>query len=157
MNTEHSHDASIDEALERADRLCAQRAVRLTPLRRRVLKQIWQSREAIKAYDLLRQLSSADHTVKPPTIYRALDFLLEQGLIHRIESVNGFVGCDRPHKAHHFQMFICRDCGQVSECGSDSVQRALNKEAARQGFLPEERVIEIRGLCSRCQGKPKPT
>jgi Fur family transcriptional regulator, zinc uptake regulator len=154
MKTDHNHDTCISEALERADRLCAQRSVRLTPLRRRVLEQIWQSHEAIKAYDLLRQLSSADHTVKPPTVYRALDFLLEQGLIHRIESLNGFVGCDRPQKAHQSQLFICRDCGQVSECGDESVRRALDREAARQGFQAEERIVEVRGLCARCQDRP---
>ncbi|MFN2349350.1 MAG: transcriptional repressor [Thioalkalivibrio sp.] len=155
MKNEHNHDGCISLAMKRADQLCAQRGVRLTPLRRQVLEEIWQSHEAVKAYDLIRQLSSADHTVKPPTVYRALDFLLEQGLIHRIESLNGFVGCDRPHKTHQSQLFICRECGQVSECGDDSIGRALDREAARQGFLVEERIVEVRGLCSRCHTHAK--
>ncbi len=155
MEHEHNHDACIDEALARADQICVKRGVKLTPLRRQVLEEIWQSHEAVKAYDLIRQLSSADHTVKPPTVYRALDFLLEQGLIHRIESLNGFVGCDRPHKRHQSQLFICRACGQVSECGDDSVSRALDREAERQGFLVEERIVEVRGLCARCQTQDK--
>ena len=156
MTANHNHARCISEALERADQLCAERSVRLTPLRRRVLEQIWQSHEAIKAYDLIGRLSSADHTVKPPTVYRALDFLLEQGLIHRIESLNGFVGCDRPHKVHESHLLICRRCGRVSECGDDGVKRALNREAERQGFLAEEHIVEIRGLCSRCRSKPAP-
>jgi Fur family transcriptional regulator, zinc uptake regulator len=156
MEAEHNHHACIDEALSRADRICARRGVRLTPLRRQVLEEIWQSHEAVKAYDLIRQLSSTDHAVKPPTVYRALDFLLEQGLIHRIESLNGYVGCNRPHKTHQSQLFICRLCGQVSECGDEGVSRALDREAARQGFLPEERIVEVRGLCSRCQAQPTP-
>lgn len=155
MKAAHNHDASsISEALERADRLCAQRAVRLTPLRRRVLEQIWQSPSAVKAYDLIGQLSTSDHTVKPPTIYRALDFLLEQGLIHRIESLNGYVGCDRPHKVHQSHLLICRDCGEISECGGDGISRALDREASRQNFIPEESIVEIRGLCARCQDRP---
>ncbi|WP_338031756.1 transcriptional repressor [Ectothiorhodospira shaposhnikovii] len=83
-NPAHNHTACITSALSSAERLCQSRGVRLTPLRRRVLEKIWQNHEAIKAYELIHQLSSADHTVKPPTVYRALDFLLAQGLIHRI-------------------------------------------------------------------------
>ena len=153
MDHEHNHDACIEQALSSADEICARRGVRLTPLRRKVLERIWQSHEAIKAYDLIGQLSSADHTVKPPTVYRALDFLLEQGLIHRIESLNGFVGCTRPQKAHQSQLYICRDCGQVSECGDEGIRRALDREAARQGFHTEERIVEVRGLCARCQDR----
>ena len=147
----HNHAACITQALESAERLCAARGVRLTPLRRRVLEQIWQNHEAIKAYDLIHQLSSDDHTVKPPTVYRALDFLLAQGLIHRIESLNGYVGCARPEHEHRCLLLICRRCGVVTEMENPAINRALEDQARRQGFLLEHQIMEGRGLCAHCR------
>ncbi|MBM4202103.1 MAG: hypothetical protein FJ189_12570, partial [Gammaproteobacteria bacterium] len=89
----HDHDDCIHRALASAERLCAERGVRFTPVRRRVLELIWRSHEAVKAYDLLEQLKTFDPAAKPTTVYRALDFLREQGLIHRVESLNAFIGC----------------------------------------------------------------
>jgi Fur family zinc uptake transcriptional regulator len=99
------------EALDAAERVCARRGVRLTSLRRRILEQILNTDGVIKAYDLIHELSSADRSIKPPTVYRSLAFLLEQGFIHRIESLNGFVACNHPgEEAHETLLMICDTC-----------------------------------------------
>ena len=133
-----------------AERLCQERGARLTPMRERVLKEIWQSHEAVKAYDLIHRLSSADHTVKPPTVYRALDFLLEMGLIHRIESLNGYVGCVQPEHEHEVMLLVCRECGVVLELADEQTHRKLRSAAKKQGFQLDQRIVEGRGLCERC-------
>lgn len=149
----HDHGACISGALAKAERLCRERGARLTPLRRAVLEQIWQSHEAVKAYDLIHRLSSADHTVKPPTVYRALEFLLDQGLIHRIESLNGFVGCTHPGLEHDVMLLICDACSKVMELTNGGAHRALCTEARRQGFQLNQPIVEGRGLCGQCRAQ----
>ena len=152
----HDHDRCISTALSRAEYLCRKRGVRLTPLRRQVLEQIWQSHEAVKAYELIHRMSSEDHTVKPPTVYRALDFLLAQGLIHRVESLNGYVGCTDPEHEHHYLLLICRDCGLVIEVENLVIQQALVEQARRQGFELERQVLEGHGRCAHCRDRDRP-
>ena len=95
---EHDHRVCVKDALEQATAICAKRGARLTPIRRRVLELIWASHKPSGAYDILEALSqeSRGKRIAPPTVYRALDFLLEQGLIHRLESLNAFIGCPHP-------------------------------------------------------------
>ena len=80
----HNHDHCIVDALQRAEALCEQRNVRLTPIRRRVLELVWHSHAPIGAYAILDQLKTTDRSAAPPTVHRALDFLLEHGLVHRL-------------------------------------------------------------------------
>ena len=94
----HEHQSCIEDALARADDVCRERGVRLTPLRRRVLELVWSSHRAVKAYDLLAALGDAVGAAKPPTVCRALEFLMAQGLVHRIDSLNAFVGCPQPDR-----------------------------------------------------------
>ncbi|SIT69907.1 Fur family transcriptional regulator, zinc uptake regulator [Ectothiorhodosinus mongolicus] len=148
--SDHNHQDCIDSAMLSAERLCHERGARLTPMRERVLREIWQSHEAVKAYDLIHRLSSADHTVKPPTVYRALDFLLEMGLIHRIESLNGYVGCIQPEHEHEVMLLVCRECGVVLELADDQTHRKLRAAAKKQGFQLDQRIVEGRGLCEQC-------
>ena len=97
----HDHSQCVDSALADADALCARQGVRLTALRRRVLELVWQSHKPLGAYDILGTLSEEDgRRAAPPTVYRALDFLMENGLIHRIASLNAFIGCVRPEHSH---------------------------------------------------------
>jgi len=117
----HDHQNCIDRALKSADRLCGERGVRFTPLRRRVLELIWGSHEAVKAYDLLERLKASDPAAKPSTVYRALDFLLEQGLIHRVESLNAFIGCSHAERSHELLLLICEGCHAVEETISSTV------------------------------------
>ncbi|MEQ8192898.1 MAG: transcriptional repressor, partial [Rhodospirillales bacterium] len=128
----HDHAHCIDEALEAAEQVCLDAGVRLTPLRRRVLEMVWQSHEPVGAYDLLDRLREERRRAAPPTVYRALEFQLEQGLIHRIESLNAYVGCGSPQNRHGGQFLICRDCGSVAELNDIDIADTVMSKARRQ-------------------------
>ena len=146
----HNHDHCIDEALGAADAICTEAGARLTPLRRRVLEMVWQSHEPVGAYDLLDRLHGEKRRAAPPTVYRALEFLLDHGLIHRIETLNAYVGCGEPHSHHGGQFLICRDCGSVAELDDHDISRTVVKKAEHQGFRVQRQTIEIMGLCPSC-------
>lgn len=96
----HNHQACVNQALDDARHICQQHNARLTPTRQRVLELIWQSHRPLGAYDVLAQLAAEGQNAAPPTVYRALDFLQQHGLVHRIASLNAFVGCAHPGKPH---------------------------------------------------------
>ncbi|OZB54565.1 MAG: transcriptional repressor, partial [Thiomonas sp. 15-63-373] len=96
------------------------------------------------------QLSTEDHAAKPPTVYRALDFLLEQGLIHRVDSLNAFVGCNHPDTPHAAHLLLCARCGRVEELQSDAVDAAIAKAVAATGFVARHARLEVQGLCAAC-------
>jgi len=147
----HNHGDCIAVALRRADSVCARSGARLTELRRQVLNQVWQGHQAVKAYDILSHLGSATHTAKPATVYRALQFLQEHGLVHRLESMNAYVGCTRPDERHEGQFFICGGCGLVLEFRAVGVGSAVERRAAQEGFLINHLTLEVRGLCRQCR------
>lgn len=147
----HDHDACVAGALKAAETLCARRGARLTALRRRVLELVWTSHRAVKAYDLLDRLSADAGTAKPPTVYRALDFLLEHGLIHRIESLNAYVGCPSPQEGHASQFLICRRCETVIELDGGRIGSAVADAARRHGFAVARQTVEVHGHCARCR------
>ncbi|AMD01018.1 MULTISPECIES: transcriptional repressor [Halomonas] len=136
--------------LQQAERQCQRHGVRFTPIRRRVLEMIAGATGGIKAYDLLDRLAVEHAAARPPTIYRALDFLIEQGLVHRIESLNAYVACPCPEHAHGFQLLICRHCGRVEELHLDEVNDQLNTQARHFGFRVERQTIELLGSCDVC-------
>ncbi len=144
------HGASIESALEQAEALCRERGARLTPLRRRVLEIIQESHAPLGAYDVLQRMNADGERNAPPTVYRALDFLLKHGLIHRIESQKAFVGCAMAADAHDALFLICRDCGSVAETHSQEIGEAIEASATRAGFLVEMPVMEISGRCQEC-------
>ena len=148
---DHDHERCVDAALSVAQEICAARGARLTQLRRRVLELVWQGHSAVKAYDLLRELGPDDGAAKPPTIYRALDFLIEHGLVHRLESLNAYVGCPEPGRRHEGQFLICRHCGQVREMVAPAVDRAIADRAAEAGFEVAQRTVEVHGTCRTCR------
>jgi Fur family zinc uptake transcriptional regulator len=153
---DHDHARCIDAALHRAAALCARRGARLTDLRRRVLELVWQRHAAIKAYDILDELGSAEGSAKPPTVYRALDFLIAHGLVHRLESLNAYVGCPEPDAPHEGQFLICGSCGGVSEFEAPAIQAAITKQAAGLGFAVARQTVEARGTCQTCRsGSPE--
>lgn len=153
--TDHDHSRCIDAALDKAAELCAARGVRLTALRRRVLELVWRDHAAVKAYDLLRELDAEyGAAAKPPTVYRALDFLIEQGLVHRLESLHAFVGCAVPDCRHDGQFLICDRCGGVSEVAAATVSAAIADQACDLGFRIAQQTVEVRGLCQRCRSLP---
>ncbi|GEQ98761.1 transcriptional repressor [Iodidimonas gelatinilytica] len=149
----HDHAQCSSDALAEAQRICARRGVRLTETRQKVLELIWGDHAAVKAYDLLEQLSGPGRSVRPPTIYRALEFLLENGLIHRIESLNAYVGCPQPGGQHSSQFLICDTCSIVIELTGADVARAVADEATSHGFEITRQTIEVHGLCGPCAAR----
>lgn len=152
----HDHESCVADALETAERLCAAADEQLTPLRRRVLELVWDSHRPVGAYALLDRLREDGRGAAPPTVYRTLDFLLARGLIHRIESLNAFVGCSHPGADHPVQFLICKQCGAAAELEDPNLGEALERRAAAQGFSIESRVIELSGECAACQAASKP-
>ncbi len=155
MMLTHAHEPSfLAERLLRAEAACARRGAKLTDVRRTVLELILESREPIGAYALLDRLKHRSGHGKPPTIYRALDFLLAQGLIHRVERLNAFVGCheeaDHPHPV---QFLICSICGSVTEFEDEAIGRAVETVAGRSGFVVKRSTVEVEGECGACVAK----
>lgn len=148
---EHDHARCIASAMQRAEQRCEERGLRLTAIRRRVLELIWENHRPTKAYDLLNAISAERGGAAPPTVYRALDFLLDAGLVHKIESLNAFVGCDAGHGEGHPKFLICRDCERVAEIPSPEIDSAIAREAERAGFAVDQETIEIGGLCGSCR------
>lgn len=146
----HAHAGFTEAALASAEELCRRRGLRLTPIRRRILELIWQKHEPIGAYGLLDQLNQDGRRAMPPTVYRALEFLVAHGLVHRLATLNAFVGCAHPGHDHQGQFLICRDCRQVVEIESTDAGRALRHEAEVLGFCVEAQSVELTGLCQEC-------
>ena len=144
--------ASLDQSLlERAEDICKSRGVRFTPQRKRVYELICASKGASSAYELLEKLKESEPQAKPPTIYRALDFLLEQGLIHRVESENSFISCcSCSVNKHYSHLLICDQCGNVTEFQDDSLIALLANNAEQHGFRITNHVIETHGTCQKC-------
>jgi Fur family zinc uptake transcriptional regulator len=147
----HDHAACVDDALETAEALCGERGARLTPLRRRVLELVWSSHRPVGAYDILGKLGDGRGKAAPPTVYRALDFLIEHGLVHRIESMNAYLGCNHPEQSHTGQFLICRECGDVTELDDEDVRQTLRRKAAALGFDVRSQTVELVGLCANCK------
>lgn len=133
--------------------MCLKQGLRLTALRRRVLELVWQSHKPLGAYDILAVLSEQDgRRAAPPTVYRALDFLLDNNLVHRIASLNAFIGCNHPEHAHQGQFLICRDCHVAVELEHKTISDAIVESALGVGFAVEGQTVEVVGLCAACQG-----
>ena len=146
-------NGALEERLVRAEQNCARRGAKLTDIRRNVLRLILESPEPVGAYALLDGLRARHGSGKPPTIYRALDFLLAQGLVHRVERLNAFVSChdDAGHHHHHAAQFlICRVCGRVTEIEDTRAEAAVLTAAADMGFHPDKVVVEVEGTCRAC-------
>ncbi|WP_166256754.1 Fur family transcriptional regulator [Marinobacter salicampi] len=150
----HNHSACVSEALSDARRICRARNVRLTPTRERVLELVWQSHKPLGAYDLLALLTTEGYSAAPPTVYRALDFLQQNGLVHRIASLNAFIGCTHTGSRHSSLFLICRSCRNVLELTVPQVAEALGSVSEAEGFTAEETTVEIAGLCPACKSGP---
>lgn len=143
----------LQRALAEAAALCAERGVRLTAQRRRVLALVWQSDRPLGAYDILAAIRIEQPKAAPPTVYRALDFLLGQGLIHKLQSLHAYVGCAHPGEPHAGQFLICTACGEVTELEDDAVSRSLGRAAAASGFQPDQPMVELTGTCAECRAE----
>lgn len=148
------HDTP-DPQLDRAAQACAERGAKLTHLRRAVLSLIVESRAPIGAYALLGRLRAEKANATPATVYRALDFLVENGLVHKLERLNAFVACTdqgaHPHHEHAaVQFLICRKCGTVAEMEDPRIAQAISRAAGQSGFHPDTATVEVEGTCETC-------
>jgi Fur family transcriptional regulator, zinc uptake regulator len=148
----HDHERCANDAIAHAEALCLARHERLTPMRRAVLEALLASHAPLGAYELIDRLSVRGQRLAPITIYRALDFLRDNGLVHRIESRNAFVACVNNHATGDLVVFlICEHCGAVGEAPSVAVADQLKAAARAAGFTPKAPVIEIGGVCAHCR------
>jgi Fur family zinc uptake transcriptional regulator len=155
------HDAAHDAhepgshpqeaALALADAYCRERGEKLTPIRRKVLELLLESGRATKAYSLLDDMRAIHPGSAPPTVYRALDFLLSAGLVHRIESINAFTVCHDLTQCQHGILVVCQQCGNVTELHQPKLRAALVAQIEDAGYRLAGEEIELKGLCAACQ------
>jgi Fur family zinc uptake transcriptional regulator len=143
--------ASLEAALAMADTYCRERGEKLTPIRRKVLELLLASGRATKAYSLLDEMRQIHPGSAPPTVYRALDFLLSAGLIHRIESINAFAVCHDLTQCQHGILVVCQQCGNVTELHEPKLRQALVAQIEAAGYRLAGDGIELKGLCAQCQ------
>lgn len=146
---DHHHDA--DRFVREVVRASRERGLRLTPLRREVLELVAAAEKPVKAYDLLDQMREHHGNAAPPTVYRALDFLLEHGFIHKLESINAFVHCPHPADPHQVPFLICDVCASAVEICDERVAELIRAQARSLGFKPQDQTLEVHGVCSKCR------
>jgi len=148
---DHDHDRCSTDAMVHAETICTARGQRLTPIRRQVLEALLMSHKPLGAYEIIDVLAAGGGRPAPITIYRALDFLMENNLVHRLESRNAFIACIHNHDAGALMVFlICENCGAVGEAPSTAAAEMLRTAARTAGFTPKTSVIEIAGICAHC-------
>lgn len=151
MQTCTNHANCLNGALRDAEVICHRQDARLTPIRKQVLELVWQSHKPVKAYDVLAQLQQGMPSAKPPTVYRALDFLLEHHLIHKLQRLNAYIGCQhRESDDGECYFLICTRCRVTQEMQHPSIHRHLNDTIRQHHFLPQQVTVEVEGICSAC-------
>lgn len=149
----HDHAACMTDALSAAEARCSEDGLRFTPQRRKVLEILLQEHRALGAYAILDKLREDGFGSQPPVAYRALDFLVEHGLAHKIERLNAFIACAHPGENHAPAFMICRLCETVAEAQSGPARGALGAAARATGFRIERTVVEAEGVCPTCAEK----
>lgn len=147
----HDHAACIQGSIEKVDAHCANAGLQLTPVRRRVLELLLQEHRSLGAYELLDRLRDEGLGSQPPVIYRALDFLVKNGFVHKIERLNAFVACTDPSHDHAPTFLICKACDSVAETHTQLETGVLAQTAKDAGFKIERTVVEAEGICPKCQ------
>ncbi len=146
----HNHAHCTSELISRAEQICAKRGTRLTEQRKDVLSSVAESHNAVGAYQIIERMASGGARPAPITIYRALDFLLEHDLVHKIESRNAYVACSGAHTNDQPTLLICDQCGNVDEVIEASVNVSLQNTAVLKKFSVKKTVIELSGTCNQC-------
>lgn len=145
---------TLKQRLAQAEQLCLLKGVRLTPIRKNLLSMIYQhdQPEALTAYELLRQLRASQPKAEAMTVYRGLEFLQQQGFIHRIATQNAYTACDTPQHQHLTQLLLCEKCGQAQEIHALALVKTLQSLLEEHEFqLSQEKPVEIVGLCRVCR------
>lgn len=149
---DHDHGQCVAGAVARVEQRCIEKGLRLTPLRRNVMKALAESHAPVGAYDIVQRLADAGEPAPPMSVYRVLDFLVAEGLAHRIESRNAYLACAHPHESGEVVVFlICERCSDTREVASHAIGRDLAWAARAAGFEPRQRVLEVAGSCARCR------
>lgn len=158
---DHDHAQCRSTAFRQAEAQCQRQGARLTDVRRKVLEILWDDHRPISAYDILHRLNAqamAENPLArpsaPPVVYRALEFLIAQGLAHKLASLNAFVGSAHPGRQSGVQFFICRSCQTVAEVRSPGIGTEITAAAAELGFEVQAPVVEVEGLCPLCRRPP---
>ena len=147
----HDHDRCINAALTRAKGLCQERNAKLTPTREAVLTILWQSHRPLGAYQVQEQLSKLlAKNIAPPTVYRAIEFLLGLGLIHRLPSLNAYIGCPFPSSNHSNLFMICNQCGSAAEMTDAALNEVLQTTSDKANFVLQSQSVELFGHCPQC-------
>jgi Fur family zinc uptake transcriptional regulator len=155
---EHDHRSCIEQAVARAQKLCAGKSIRLTPLREAVLRVLLSSHRALGAYEIIDELHKHGRRLAPISVYRIIDVLLSAGLAHRLESKNAFFACLSEHvEANSTLVLICEDCARVAEAEAPEAWRAIKSITQSSGFAVSETVLEIQGTCADCRKTPEGT
>jgi len=152
------HVDDADEFINAVEQACYANGLRLTPIRANVLRLLAHAGKPVKAYDLLAWVRNSRETGcakeagadAPPTVYRALDFLINHGFVHKLASVNAFVTCHHPGATHSVPFLICDSCQQAIELEDRDIVRQLETRARALGFKPQAQVLEVHGLCADC-------
>ena len=147
----HNHHSCIVDGVSAARAHCEAAGLQLTPIRERVLEILLQEHRALGAYDILDRLREEGQRSQPPVAYRALDFLVKHGFVHKIERLNSFVACVCPNKQHAPAFLICTECGKVAEAISGKLRNSLLDTSQSAGFAIERTVVEAEGICPNCQ------
>ena len=152
FQTNHDHSHCTADLISRAEKTCAKRGTRLTDQRKDVLARVAESHSAVGAYEIIERMAAGGARPAPITIYRALDFLLEHDLVHKIESRNAYVACAGVHSNNQPTLLVCESCGNVDEVIEPDTNTCLQNIAAAKSFVVHKTVIELSGICNQCAG-----
>lgn len=147
---QHDHTMCLQEGMAEAEARCLAEGLRFTPVRRKTLAILLQQHRALGAYEILDRLRDAGFGSQPPVAYRALEFLVANGFVHKIERLNAFIACANSGVAHSPAFMICRQCDAVAETQSMPMRGVLGDAAKAAGFVIEKTVVEAEGLCPTC-------
>lgn len=152
MHECNAHKACLTGAIKKAEKICHEKGLRFTDLRKKVFEIICSSHKPAKAYDILAKLKDNDIS-KPPTVYRSIDFLIEHGLIHKLNSINSYVYCAHPCAHNECYFLICKTCHEAKECCNDVLAKEVQKTSSNHKFSLEKVTLEIEGTCQECTKK----
>lgn len=145
---------AIEQQLANAEKLCKQRQKRFTPIRKQVLELLLQAQRGLKAYELLDLIKEIQPNAAPPTVYRALDFLMEEGLIHRLDAINAWTACVDVAGEPHDLLVVCTQCGAVAELRAPQLSKQITDCIIQAGFALSSPETELRALCLNCTSSP---